>query len=145
MRKNRIYLVILGALILSVCSSFNFTNVRGDTNSFDPGMQVTDYLSFGANIIDSEIGYVDADSNLDLVIGYENQITIYENTGTDFEHVWSIQTGDSGFIGDSSNITLMFNTEGRYGKQKLYAIVHTNTKSKFHKLTLKANIDNLPQ
>lgn len=43
--------------------------------------------------------------------------------------------------GASGVITLIFSTKAKVMEQALYAIVHTNTKEKFHKLSLRCNIE----
>ena len=47
---------------------------------------------------------------------------------------------DTVMVGDTAYIELMFNTEGKYGNQKVYTIVCVNTKHRLYKLTLLANV-----
>ncbi|MDP3442653.1 MAG: DUF1573 domain-containing protein [Ignavibacteria bacterium] len=41
---------------------------------------------------------------------------------------------------DTAFIELEFNTEHKYGEEKVYAVVEANTISKMYKLTIKANV-----
>lgn len=43
--------------------------------------------------------------------------------------------------GESGSIKLVLDTKGKSGPQKIYAVVKANTKSKFHRLILKADIN----
>jgi hypothetical protein len=49
-------------------------------------------------------------------------------------------TKDTIFENKEGFINLTYNIKKRIGKQKLYAIVKTNTNAKFHKLILKLNV-----
>lgn len=50
-------------------------------------------------------------------------------------------SNDTVMAGDTAYIELEFNTEGKYGDQKVYTIVSANTKNKLYKLTLLANVN----
>jgi hypothetical protein len=49
-------------------------------------------------------------------------------------------SNDSINPGDSAYIELVLNTEGKFGHQKIYAVVEANTDAKLYKLTLEADI-----
>lgn len=108
----RIKRIIPGFLVgLIIFSTFGLSLINSGAaktdEDFDPGLQLKTYLSFGAEIVDYKIGFLDADDNLDLAVAHEDAIFIYEDAGKGFEEVWSIITGDSNFISDSSNITTL--------------------------------------
>lgn len=83
-----------------------------------------------------------------------NATYFFKNSGNEVLYIYSVKpdctctdfkiSKNEIMPGDSANICLVLNTESKYGKQKIYAIVHANTKVKFYKLTLKVNV-NLPQ
>lgn len=141
--------ILLAAIVCwLVINRLNFSNDQSPpiSSQLNEKYPESSDITFLNKVVD--FGIVSQDTFLTAIF-------CFKNVGTNVLHIYSVKPDCicTGFDiskndiipGDSSNITLMFNTEGRYGKQKLYAIVHTNTKSKFHKLTLKANIDNLPQ
>jgi len=51
-------------------------------------------------------------------------------------------SNDTILPGDTAYIELKFDTQNKYGKQKIYTIVSANTKPKLNKLTLLANVKN---
>jgi len=102
--KKNIFMVLLLSSITIMSFSLNISKVQGDV-SFDPKLQLNNYLSYGADIVDSKIAYLDNDSNLDLIVAHQDRVVIYEDSGSGFEKVDEILIGDSNFIPDDSNVT----------------------------------------
>ena len=103
-QTKKILMISIYSAIVILSFTQNISKVQGDV-TFDPKLQLNNYLSYGADIIDSKITYLDDDSNLDLIVAYADRVVIYEDNGNGFILVDEIKTGDSNFIPDSSNIS----------------------------------------
>lgn len=71
-------------------------------------------------------------SNSDLIIEYVNPDCICTSFTISEK---KIRPGGHGLI------TLFLDTRGKVGEQKVYAVVKANTKSKFHRIIMKATVN----
>ncbi len=104
MKNKNIKLISIFAFLM-VCSFSSNVLIASSEVNFDPKLQLTEYLSYGANVIDAVYGNFDKDSNLDLAVAFESSVAIYEKETSGFVKVDEFGLGDTNFIGESSNIT----------------------------------------
>ncbi|MHA1274466.1 MAG: hypothetical protein ACTSQJ_08555 [Promethearchaeota archaeon] len=107
-KKLKYKIIVLTSFLFAsiIFSSYAIINITAAKDEdFDPKLQLADYLSFDARIVDAKLGYLDDDSDLDMVIAYESKLTIYEDEGKGFKKIWDINVGDNNFIDEDSNIT----------------------------------------
>ncbi|MFP4022932.1 MAG: DUF1573 domain-containing protein [Thiohalospira sp.] len=137
-RIIQLFFTILIFGLLSSCS--NTTDKDKKNNVIQSNVKTTNlkfnnkYVNFGKLSVDTLVT-----ARFDFKNTGSNPLIIYhvnpDCSCTDF-----YLSNDSVNPGDSAYIELVLNTEGKFGYQKIYAVVEANTKAKLYKLTLEADI-----
>lgn len=137
-RINKLYLTFLIFGLLSSCS--NTTDQDKKDNIIQSKVKTT---NIKLNSKYKNFGKVAPDTL--LTARFE-----FKNTGSNPLFIYRVNpdcsctdfylSNDSIVPGDSAYIELVLNTEGKFGHQKIYAVVEANTDAKLYKLTLEADI-----
>lgn len=141
MNNQRIIQLFLSILIIGLLSSCSNTTDKNKRSSvIQPVVETTDikfngkYVNFGEisadTLVTARFDFKNTGSN-PLIIYHVNP----DCSCTDF-----YLSNDAIKPGDSAYIELVLNTEGKFGHQKIYAVVEANTEAKLYKLTLEADI-----